>query len=57
MRKQRRIERKVRKRLPIILSRKRLNTGEVKQRTMRSPIGIRGIAAIHAKLIVAIENP
>jgi len=34
------------------LSRKTLKTGEVKQMTIRSPIGRRGIAARQAKLAV-----
>ena len=43
--------------LRISLSRKTLKTGEVKQMTIRSPIGIRGIAARQEKLAVEIEHP
>ena len=39
------------------LSRKTLKTGEVKQITMRSPIGMSGMAAMHAKLAVEIVKP
>ena len=57
MSKQRNVERKVRGLLRTILSRKTLKTGEVKQITMRSPIGMRGMAARLAKLAVEIVNP
>ena len=40
-----------------ILSRKTLKTGEVKQMTMISPIGMRGMAARQAKLAVEMVNP
>ena len=53
----RKIERHVRGLLRIILSMKTLNTGEVKQTTMRSPIGIKGTAVRNAKLAVEIQNP
>ena len=55
--KQRHIERMVRGLLRTSLSRKTLKTGEVKQITMRSPIGISGMAARQAKLAVEIVNP
>ena len=54
---QRHIERKVRVLLRTILSRKTLKTGEVKLMTMRSPIGMRGMAARQAKLMVETANP
>ena len=54
---QRHIERKVRVLLRTILSRKTLKTGEVKLMTMRSPIGMRGMAARQAKLMVDTVNP
>merc|ERR1712013_906314 len=57
MKKQREIERMVKSLLLTVLSRKTLNTGEVKQMTMRSPIGMYGIAAIQAKLAVEIVKP
>ena len=40
-----------------ILSRKTLKTGEVKQITMISPIGMNSIAARQAKLPVEVVNP
>ena len=50
--KQRQIEKTVISLLLMILSKKTLKTGEVKLMTMRSPIGMRGIAARYAKLAV-----
>ena len=38
-------------------SRMTLNTGEMKQRTMRSPMGIRGTAMIQAKLMLEDNSP
>jgi hypothetical protein len=55
--KHRQIDRMVRGLLRTSLSRKTLKTGDVKQMTMRSPIGISGIAARQAKLAVEIVNP
>ena len=57
MRKHKEIERNVRSLLLTILSRKTQNAGAVKTRTVRSPIGMRGIAVRQAKLVVEIENP
>ena len=57
MNKQRHMEKKVRGLLRTILSRKTLKTGEVKLITMRSPIGMRGMAARQAKLMVETANP
>ena len=57
MRKQRLTERMVRSLLRTILSRKTLKTGEAKQMTIRSPIGMNGMAARHEKLIVETVNP
>ncbi len=57
MRNQRLTERKVRNLLRTILSKKTLKTGDVKEMTMRSPIGIRGIAARQAKLMVETVKP
>ena len=39
------------------LSRMTLNTGEEKQMTMRSPMGINGTAITMAKAIEALRNP
>ena len=55
--KQRAVERRVMDLLRIILSRKTLKTGEMKMMTMRSPIGMRGMAAILAKLMVETAKP
>ena len=57
MKMQRLIDRKVRALFRTILSKKTLNTGEVKLITMRSPIGMRGIAARQAKLMEETVNP
>ena len=57
MRKQRHMERRVKDLLRTILSRKTLNTGAVKQMTIRSPIGMNGMAARQAKLAVEAVNP
>ena len=57
MRKQKETERIVRSLLLTILSRKTQNAGAVKQMTIRSPIGMRGIAARQAKLDVETEKP
>ena len=38
-------------------SKNRANTGEVKQRTMRSPMGIRGMAARHPRVTLDINSP
>ena len=57
MNKQRNIERTVRDLLRTSLSRKTLKTGDVKQITMRSPIGIRGMDDRTAKLAVEAVNP
>ena len=40
-----------------ILSKKTLKTGEVKLITMRSPIGMRGMAARQEKLMVETVKP
>ena len=40
-----------------ILSRKTLKTGEEKQTTMMSPIGMNSIAARQAKVAVEVVNP
>ena len=55
--KQRAVERMVMDLLRTILSRKTLKTGEMKMMTMRSPIGMRGMAAILAKLMVETAKP
>ena len=57
MRKQRLTERMVRSLLRTILSRKTLKTGEAKQMTIRSLIGMSGIAARQQKLIVETLTP
>lgn len=57
MRKERLTESKVRGLLMTILSRKTVNTGEAKQMTIRSPIGMSGMAARQQKLIVDTVNP
>ena len=57
MRRQRQTERRVRLRLLTSLSMKTLKTGDVKLMTMRSPIGIRGMAVRTARLEVDRENP
>jgi len=57
MKRQRHIERTVRVLLRTILSKKTLNTGDVKLITMRSPMGMRGIAARQAKLMEETVNP
>ena len=57
MKMQRLIDRKVRALFRTILSKKTLNTGEVKLITMRSPIGMRGIAARQAKLMEETVKP
>ena len=41
----------------IILSRKTVKTGEAKEMTIRSPIGISGMADRTEKLAVEIVNP
>ena len=51
------MERMVKDLLRTTLSRKTLNTGEVKQMTIRSPIGMNGMAARQAKLAVEAVNP
>ena len=38
-------------------SKKTANTGEVKQRTMRSPMGIRGMAARQPRVTLDMRNP
>ena len=57
MRKERLTESKVRGLLMSILSRKTVNTGEANQMTIRSPIGMSGMAARQQKLIVETVNP
>ena len=54
---QRTMERRVRGFLIIKEDQIALNTGEIKQRTMRSPIGSRGIAVITLKLEVDVNKP
>ena len=57
MRMQREMASRVRALWLTILSRKTLKTGEVKAITMRSPIGMRGIAASTAKSAVDMNKP
>ena len=57
MKRHKKIERKERGLCRTILSKKTLKTGAVKQITMTSPIGMRGIAVKTAKLAVAVVNP
>ena len=51
------MERRVKDLLRTILSRRTLNTGAVKQMTIRSPIGMNGMAERQAKLAVEAVNP
>ena len=57
MKTQRLNDRIVRGLLRMMPSRMTLNTGEMKQRTMRSPMGIRGTAMMQAKLMLEDSSP
>lgn len=55
--KERQIEKTMISLLLMILSKKTVQTGEVKLMTLRSPISMRGIAARQAKLAVEMVKP